>query len=112
MRRGTTTMKMINSTSTTSTSGVILISDCRPESTPPLLSCMMSLSPRACALCDQPDAAEPGFFDSDHGVANLAEVQSGIATNHNPWIRLITDCSAERVAELCGNDLLIVDPHD
>src|SRR5882672_6102004 len=41
---GTTTMKMIKSTSTTSTSGVMLISECRWE--PSLWTCMISVSLR------------------------------------------------------------------
>src|SRR5215831_9501405 len=110
MRRGTTTMKMIKSTSTTSTSGVMLISDCRLEPESPVSNCMMSFSPRAGALCDQSHAAEPGFFDCDHGVAHLAEIEPCITADHDFWLRLSAHRSAEGVAELLGCDLLIVDP--
>src|SRR5690349_13259730 len=110
MRRGTTTMKMINNTSTTSTSGVMFISDCRlePESLP--LNCMMSFSSRAGALRDQSHPVEPSLFDCDHGLLNLTEVQPCIASNHNPGIRLSAHRSTKGVTELFGFDLLIVDP--
>src|SRR5207237_63384 len=54
MRRGTTTMNMISSTSTTSTRGVMLISDCRPLPDSPWLRCMISVSLCAGALGVQP----------------------------------------------------------
>src|SRR5262245_3945198 len=110
MSRGTTTMKMINSTSTTSTSGVMLISDCRLEPESPVLNCMWSFSPRAGALGDQPDSAEPGVFDGDHGLADLTEVEPGIAPDHNLGILLRAHRRAQSVAELLDGDLLIVDP--
>src|SRR5215831_3486163 len=110
MRRGTTTMKMINSTSTTSTSGVMLISDCRLEPESPELNCMLSFSPRAGAFGDQPHPAEPGFFDCDHGLPDLPEVEPCIALDNDLGFRLITHRGAEGVAELLGRDLLIVDP--
>src|SRR5262245_13742202 len=110
MRRGTTTMKMINSTSTTSTSGVMLISDCRLNSESSLLNCMMSFSPRASALRDQSHPAEPGLFDCDHGLPDLAEVEPCIAPDHNLGVLLSSHRSAEGLAELLGCDLLIIDP--
>src|SRR5262249_20031469 len=110
MRRGTTTMKMINSTSTTSTSGVMLISDCRLVSESDPLNCMMSFSPRAGALRDQPHSAEPGLFDCDHGLPHLAEVESCIAPDHDPGLLLSAHRSAEGVAEILRCNLVIVDP--
>src|SRR5262249_33997479 len=110
MRRGTTTMKMINSTSTTSTSGVMLISDCRLEPESPLSNCMLSFSPRAGALRDQPHPAERGVFDCDHGLPDLTEVEPRIAADHDFGVRLRAHCRAEGVAELLDCDLLIVDP--
>src|SRR4030095_7578435 len=110
MRRGTTTMKMINSTSTTSTSGVMLISDCRLEPESSLLNCMMSLSPRVSALRDQSHPEETGLFDCNHGLPDLAEVEPCIAPDHDPGVRLSAHRSAEGLAELLGCDLLIVDP--
>src|SRR5215510_13163367 len=109
MRRGTTTMKMINSTSTTSTSGVMLISDCRVDSESPVLKCM-SLSPRAGAFGDQPHSVEPGLFDCDHGLPHLAEVESCITTDHDLGLGLSSHRNSECVAELLGCDMLIVDP--
>src|SRR5215475_70525 len=79
IRSGTTTINMISSTSTTSTRGVMLISDCRLEPESLLLNCMMSLSFRAGALSDQPHAAEPGLLDRDHGFPDLAEIEICIA---------------------------------
>src|SRR5258706_16266359 len=64
---------MISSTSTTSTSGVMLISDCRPEPESLLLNCMMTLSFCAGALGDQPHPAEAGLLDCDHDLADLSE---------------------------------------
>src|SRR5262245_35457013 len=110
MRRGTTTMKMINSTSTTSTSGVMLISDCRSEPSSPLLSCMMSFSPRAGVLPDQPYPAESGIFDCDHGVTDLAEVEPCVAPDHDLGLRLGAHRSEEGFAEVFGRDRFIVDP--
>src|SRR6266436_7628001 len=109
MRSGTTTINMISSTSTTSTSGVMLISDCRlePES---LLNCMMSLSFRASALCDQPHPAETGLLDRDHDLTDLAEIELCIAPDHDLGVRLGTHRSVESLGEMLGCDRLIVDP--
>src|SRR5262245_26844699 len=100
MRRGTTTMKMINSTSTTSTSGVMLISDCRPLSESPTFIAMMSISPRAGALRDQPHSAEPGLFDCDHGLTHLAKVEFCVAPDHDPGLLLSAHRGAESVGEI------------
>src|SRR5262245_44491088 len=110
MRRGTTTMKMISSTSTTSTSGVMLISECRLEPESPVLNCMMSLSPPAGALRDQSHAAEPGLFDCNHGLPDLPEVELCIAPDHDSGLLLGAHRSAEGFAEILRGDLLIVDP--
>src|SRR5262245_14655207 len=110
MRRGTTTMKMINSTSTTSTSGVMLISDCRLKPESSLLNCMMSFSLRTCALRDQSHAAETGLFDCNHGLLDLTEVEPCIAPDHDPGVRFSARRSAEGLAELLGCDLLVIDP--
>src|SRR5262245_20340034 len=109
MRRGTTTMKMIRSTSTTSTSGVMLISDCRLVSESPLLNCIL-LSPLAGSLRDQSYAAKTGLFHCDHGLPHLAEVEPGIAADHDSGFCLIAYRSAKCVAELLRRDHLIVDP--
>src|SRR5215471_7987067 len=107
------TMKMISSTSTTSTSGVTLISDCRPDPESPLLNSIASLSsrPGAGALGDQPHAAEAGLLDRLHGHADRAEVELGVAPDHDFGIRLGGYCSAEGVADLLGCDQFIVDPY-
>src|SRR5450755_2583297 len=112
MSSGTTTIKMISSTSTTSTSGVMLISDCRLDPESPLLNSITSISLRACAaaLGDQPHSAETGLLDRLHGLADLAEVQLCIATNHDSGLRLRRYRSTQRVAELVGCNLLIVNP--
>src|SRR5262249_37491786 len=112
MRSGTTTMKMISSTSTTSTSGVMLISDCRLDPESPLLNSITSISPRPCAgtLGDQPHPPEAGLLDRLHGLSDLAEVELGAAPDHALWIRLGGSCSAEGVPELRACDLLIVNP--
>src|SRR5438552_14036002 len=103
-------MKMISSTSTTSTSGVMLISDCRPEPESLLLNFMMSLSFRASTLGDQPHAAEAGLFDRDHDLTNLAEIQLCIAPDHDLGVRLGAHRSAESLVEMLRCDRLIVDP--
>src|SRR5215472_8882869 len=106
-------MKMISSTSTTSTSGVMLISDCRLDPESPLLNSMTSFSSRACvaALRDQPHAPEADLLDRLHGLSDLAEVEVGVAPDHDFGIRLDAYRSAERIAEVLGIDRLIVDPH-
>src|SRR6185437_13297403 len=112
MSSGTTTMKMISSTSTTSTSGVMLISDCRLDPESPLLNSITSFSLRACvgALGDQPHSVEPGLLDRLHGLSDLAEVKLCVAPDHDLGVRLRGYGSVEGVAELLGCDLLIVDP--
>src|SRR5262249_3306941 len=109
MRSGTTTINMISSTSTTSTSGVMLISDCRlePES---LLNCIMSVSLRAGALGDQTHSMEAGLLDSEHRLPDLKEIQLCVASDYYPRVRLDTHRSAEGFAEMLGVDLPIVDP--
>src|SRR5262250_3181657 len=103
-------MNMISSTSTTSTSGVMLISDCRLEPESLLLNCIMSLSFCANALGDQPHSAEAGLLDRDHDLANLAEIELGIAPDHDLGIRLGAHRSAESLVEMLGCDRPIVDP--
>src|SRR5215472_12116886 len=110
MRSGTTTMKMISSTSTTSTSGVMLISDCRLEPESLLLNCMMSLSFCACALGDQPDSVEASLLDRDHGLPDFSEIELCIASYYNSWVRLGAHRSAESFVEVLGFDGLVVDP--
>src|SRR6185437_1400990 len=112
MRSGTTTMKMISSTSTTSTSGVMLISDCRLEPESLLLNSITSFSLRArvAAFGDQPHSPETGLLDRLHRLSNLAEVELCVAPDHDLGVRLRSDRSAEGVAELLGWDLLVVDP--
>src|SRR5260370_40577862 len=112
MRSGTTTMKMISSTSTTSTSGVRLISDCRPDPEALLLSSMTSLSPRPCdrALGDQPHPAEAGLLDCEHDLPDLEEVELCVAPDHDLGVRLGAHRSAKGFAEMLGCDRLILDP--
>src|SRR5215475_3722501 len=104
-------MKMISSTSTTSTSGVMLISDCRSELPPPWI-CMMSLSPRlgVGALGDQSHAAEAGLIDRGHRPLDVAEVEPRVAADHDLGVRLVACRSAQAFTELLGSDRLIVDP--
>src|SRR5262249_26296272 len=110
MSRGTTTMKMISSTSTTSTSGVMLISDCRLELESSVLKCMMLFPPGPSGLGDQPHAAEAGLLDRGHGLPDLAEVELCIAPDHDFGIRLGTHRSSQCFAELVGCDLPVIDP--
>src|SRR5437867_2052936 len=103
-------MKMISSTSTTSTSGVMLISDCRLEPESLLLNCMMSLSFHAGALGDQPHPAEAGLLDREHGLPDLEEIELCVASDYHPWVRLGAHRSVEGFAKMLGCDRLIVDP--
>src|SRR5262249_29661919 len=102
-------IKMINSTSTTSTSGVMLISDCRlePES---LFNCMTSISLRAGALGDQPHSTEPGLLGCDHRFPYLLEVEPGIGADYDFRFGRGAHRRGQSVAELLGRDLMIVDP--
>src|SRR6266849_3265207 len=101
---------MISSTSTTSTSGVMLISDCRLEPESLLLNCMLSLSFCARALGDQPHPAETFLFYRNHDLPDLAEIELCIAPDHDLGVRLGAHCSAKSFAEMLGCDGLIVDP--
>src|SRR5216110_2113540 len=101
---------MISSTSTTSTSGVILISDCRLEPESLLLNCMMSLSFCAGAPGDQPHPAEAGLLDREHGLPDLEELELCVASDYDPGVRLGAHRSLEGFAEMLGCDGLIVDP--
>src|ERR1700739_2692538 len=95
MSSGTTTIKMISSTSTTSTSGVMLISDCRLEPESLLLNCMMSLSFCADALGDQPHPVEAGLLDREHRLSDLDEMELCIAADYDTSIRVGAPCRAE-----------------
>src|SRR5438132_11465208 len=110
MRRGTTTMNMISSTSTTSTRGVMLISDCRPLPDSPWLSCMISVSLCAGALGDQPHTAEAGLFDHEHRLPDLAKVKLAVAADHDPGVRHGAHRFNKGFAEMPGVDLPLVDP--
>src|SRR6516225_5317333 len=101
---------MISSTSTTSTSGVMLISDCRPKPESLLLNCMMSLSFCAGALGDQPHPAKAGLLDRDHDLPDLAEIELGIAPDHDLGVRLRAYRNTERFVEMLGGNGLVVDP--
>src|SRR5260370_39891930 len=101
---------MISSTSTTATSGVMLISICRLEPESLLLNRMMSLSFCAGALGDQPHTAEASLFDRDHALANLEKIDLCIATDYDPWVRLGAHRGVEGFAEMLGCDGPIVDP--
>src|SRR5260370_38988809 len=103
-------MNMISSTSTMSTSGVMLISNCRVEPESLLLNCMMSLSFCARALGDQPDPAEAFLFDRDHDLPNLAEIELCIAPDHDLGVRLGAHRSAKSFVEMLGCDSLVIDP--
>src|SRR5215467_9885515 len=110
MRSGTTTINMISSTSTTSTSGVMLISDCRLEMESLLLNCMMSLSFCSGALGDQPHPVEAGLLDGEHGLPDLEEIELCVASDYDPWVRLGAHRSVEGFTEMLGCDRLVVDP--
>src|SRR5262245_53227115 len=107
-----TTIKMISSTSTTSTSGVMLISDCRLEPEPSVLTCMMSIPLRGCfsALGDQPYSLKASLIDCDHGLADRLEVQPRVSAEHNLGLRLVAHRLAEGFPEVLRCDLLFVDP--
>src|SRR5438046_2303096 len=90
---------MISSTSTTSTSGVILISDCRLEPASLLLNCMMLLSFCAITFGDQPHPAQTCLLDRDHDLANLAEIQLCITPDHDLGVRLCAHRSAASFVE-------------
>src|SRR5260370_6244923 len=101
---------MISSTSTTSTSGVMLISDCRLEPESLLLNCIMSLSFCASALGDQRQTAQASLFDGEHDLPDLEEMELCIAADYDPWVRLGAHRSVEGFAEMLGCDGPIVDP--
>src|SRR5438552_18802713 len=103
-------MKMISSTSTTSTSGVMLISDCRPEPESLLLNCMMSLSFCSGALGDQPHPAEAGLLDREHGLPDLKEFALCVASEYDTWVRLAPHRGVASIAEVLGPGRLIVTP--
>src|SRR5215469_12564618 len=104
------TINMISSTSTTSTRGVMLISDCRLEPESLLLNCMVSLSFCAGALGDQPHPAETGLLDRDHNLPDLAEIELCIAPDHDLGVRLGAHRSPESFVEMLGGNGLVVDP--
>src|SRR5215470_10947271 len=110
MSRGTTTMKIISSTSTTSTSGVMLISDCRLELESPVLNCMMSFSSGPSGLSDQSDPAKAGLLNRRHGLSDLAEVELRVAPDHHFGVRFGAHCSTKGIAEMLGCDRLVIDP--
>src|ERR1700746_2925908 len=110
IRSGTTTINMISSTSTTSTSGVMLISDCRLEPESLLLNCMMSLSFCSAPFGDQPHPAEAGLLDRDHDLADLAEIELCIAPDHDLGVRFGAPPSVEGLAEMLGGTGRGVDP--
>src|SRR5262245_17538743 len=101
---------MISSTSTTSTSGVMLISDCKLGPELSLLNCMTSVSFCAGALGDQPHPAEACLLDREHDLPDVAEIELCIAPDHDPGVRLGADRSAESFAKMLGYDGLVVDP--
>src|SRR5262245_33066540 len=101
---------MISSTSTTSTSGVMLISDCKLEPESLLLSCMMSLSFCAGAFRDQPHSAEAGLLDREHGLTDLEEVELCVSADDDPGVLLSRRRGVKYFAELLGFDGPVVDP--
>src|SRR5215831_16612649 len=110
MRSGTTTINMISSTSTTSTRGVMLISDCRLEPESLLLNCMRSLSFCAGALGYQPHPAEASLLDRDHDLPDLAEIELCIPPDHDLRVRLAAHRSTESFVEMLSGNGLVVDP--
>src|SRR5438552_17416135 len=102
---------MISSTSTTSTGGVRLISDCRLEPESLLLNCMMSLSFCAGAPGDQPHPAEAGLLDREHGLPDLEELELCVASDYDPGFRLGAHRSLDGFAEMLGCEDLIDDLH-
>src|SRR5262245_3296321 len=101
---------MISSTSTTSTSGVMLISEFKLE--PPLSNCMMSIPPcwRFSALGNQAHSAKACILDREHGLPDFAEIELGVAPDHDLRVRLVAHRNAEGFAEILGGDRLFVDP--
>src|SRR5258708_13043607 len=99
---------MISNTSTTSTSGVMLISDCRREPESLLLNCMVSLSFCAGALSDQPHPAEALLLNCNHDLPNLAEIELCIAPYHDPGVRLGDHLSADVLVDMPDSDALIL----
>src|SRR5262245_61769789 len=106
-------MKMISSTSTTSTSGVMLISECRLEPEPSL-NCMITASFLLGfgALGDQADPLEAGLLDGDHGLPDFAEMEPCVAFDHDLGVRSVAHRGVEAFAEMLGRHRLIVDPQD
>jgi hypothetical protein len=98
---------MISNTSTTSTSGVMLISAWRLERE---LSLRAVASAGSRALRDQSYAAKAGLLDRDHGLPHFTEVEFRITADHDLGLRMGCHSSAEAVAELLGFNWLIVDP--
>src|SRR5262245_49517568 len=103
-------MKMISSTSTTSTSGVMLISDCSLEPEP--MACMISVSLRLSTMGvgDQPHSVEAGLLDRQHGLPDLVEVEPRVTPEHDPGVRLVAHRGMKAFTETIGCDRLIVDP--
>src|SRR5687767_10084639 len=104
-------MKMINSTSTTSTSGVMLISDCRLEPEP-VSTCMTLVSSRlGCgAIGDQPYPAETGLLDRDHHLLDRVKIELCVSTDHNLGVLFAANCSTQGIAEILRRYRHIVDP--
>src|SRR5262245_2778008 len=100
MARGTTTIKMMSSTSTTSTSGVTLISDCRPALSAPALSCMASVPLRLGG--DQAHVLEAGVLHGDHRLPDLAEAEAGVALDDDLGVLHAARGQAEAVPEAVG----------
>src|SRR5436309_9697481 len=105
-------MKMINSTRTTSTSGVTLISECRSEPDTSLLSCMTSVSLRlgADALGDQPHPVEAGLLDGEHGLPDFAQAEARVGPDHDLGVRIVARRGAQAFLETVCRERLIVDP--
>src|ERR1041384_2097951 len=100
---------MISSTSTTSTSGVMLISDCRPAPDASPLNCI-SFPLCAGALGDQPYATKAGLLDCEHGLTDLEEIELCVASYDDFGILLGTHRSLEGLTEMLGRNGVIVNP--
>src|SRR5262245_26134514 len=102
---------MISSTSTTSTSGVMLISDCRLEPEP-VSTCITLVSSRlGCrAIGDQSHTAEAGLLDRHHHLPDRVKIEPCVATDHNLGILFAAYCSTQGIAEILYRYRHIVHP--
>src|SRR5579872_7289077 len=104
-------MKMISSTSTTSTSGVMLMSLRMPLAPPrtsiaighcsfPAPAILGAAHPRLDLLDHQADPAEAGLVDQPHHVAHLLVLQPAVALQHDLLVRCLVVNALQRPRHL------------